>query len=590
MKKTVQEKLALLPLDPGCYLMKNKQGEIIYVGKAKRLKQRVSSYFTGAHDHKTTRMVALIDDFDIIITSTEKESLILEINLIKEHRPRFNILFMDDKSYPYLRLPREGKPLVQISRDRKQNPKFQYFGPYPDATAARSMSSILNDSMPVGFEYLPNTQAIYSQFNRTEPVYSEAELLSWRTNVLKILNGNVKDFRDAMDAKMHEASDNLQFELAQQYKDKLGALDYISDKQQVQFALNEQFDMFHFAYYQGFIAIVGLFVRGGRLLERSMAVEACLEEPMDAFVSFIAQFYQNQPVPKSVYVPLELALDGLSEVLETEVLHAQRGKKRSLMDIAFKNAENQLEDQFSLLRERQVFKDDALSELASILNFKGPIHRIEVFDNSHISGNFAVSACVVYDDGEPNKNLYRRYRLHQGNDDVASMKEVLYRRYLRMIKENTAMPDLILVDGGKGQLGAAMQILRDFDLDIPVCGLVKDDRHRTHALLLESGEQVDVDKRSALFSLLVQMQDEVHRYVITYHRNLRKKAMTKSILDEVKGLGKVRQKTLYKAFGTLKNMSAASVEELAKVIPMESAQDLYDLLHIDWEDTKHVEH
>ncbi|NLL75349.1 MAG: excinuclease ABC subunit C [Erysipelothrix sp.] len=585
---TVEEKLALLPLEPGCYLMKNKQGEIIYVGKAKRLKQRVSSYFTGAHDHKTTRMVAQIDDFDIIITSTEKESLILEINLIKEHRPRFNILFMDDKSYPYLRLPREGEPLVTVSRDRKQNPKFQYFGPYPDATAARNMASILNDSMPVGFEYLPNTQAIYSQFNRTKPEYTVEQLASWRTNVVKILNGNVKEFRDALNEKMLEASANTQFELAQQYKDKLGALDYISDRQQVQFTLNEHFDMFHYSYYQGFIAIVGLFVRGGRLLERSMAVEACLEEPMDAFVSFIAQFYQNQPIPKQVYIPMEVETEGLSELLETSVLHAQRGKKRSLMDIALKNAENQLEDQFSLLRERQVFKDEALKDLSTILGFDGMIHRIEVFDNSHISGNFAVSACVVYDDGEPNKSLYRRYRLHQGNDDVASMTEVLYRRYYRMIKEDGIFPDLILVDGGKGQLGAAIEILRDFDLQIPVCGLVKDDRHRTHALLLESGEQIDVDKHSPLFSLLVQMQDEVHRYVIAYHRGLRKKAMTKSILDEVKGLGKVRQKLLYKEFGTLKKMTEASVEELAKVIPLESAQDLYDLLHIDWEDSAHA--
>ena len=247
-----------------------------------------------------------------------------------------------------------------------------------------------------------------------------------------------------------------------------------------------------------------------------------------------------------------------------------------------------MEDQFSLLRERQVFKDEALKDLSTILGFDGMIHRIEVFDNSHISGNFAVSACVVYDDGEPNKSLYRRYRLHQGNDDVASMTEVLYRRYYRMIKEDGIFPDLILVDGGKGQLGAAMEILRDFDLQIPVCGLVKDDRHRTHALLLESGEQIDVDKHSPLFSLLVQMQDEVHRYVIAYHRGLRKKAMTKSILDEVKGLGKVRQKLLYKEFGTLKKMTEASVEELAKVIPLESAQDLYDLLHIDWEDSAHA--
>lgn len=583
-RSTIEEKLRRLPMEPGCYLMKNKNGEIIYVGKAKRLKNRVSSYFTGAHDHKTTRMVRQIDDFEFIITSTEKESLILEINLIKEHRPQFNIIFMDDKSYPYLKIPREGKPEVLVARDRKQSKQFHYFGPYPDATAARDMARLLNDSVPTGDTLLPNTLAIYSAFNRTGKRYTPEELDVWRQNVMSILNGNIKPFKDELERKMLEASQSLNFELAQVYKEKLHALDYIGDKQQVQFSLNERFDLFHFAYYQGYIAIVGLFVRGGRLLERSMAVEACMEEPLDAFVSFIAQFYENQPLPKTIYVPDLLDAEELGEVLGADVKVPLRGKKKTLLEITQKNAQQQLDDQFSILRERQQFKDEALSDLSDALGMSSIIHRIEVFDNSHISGAFAVSACVVYDDGEPNKNQYRRYKLHQGNDDVASMKEVLYRRYFRLMRESKPMPDLILVDGGKPQLNAALEVLSDLELDLRVCSLVKDDRHRTHALMREDGTLITINKTSPLFNFLMQMQDEVHRFVITYHRNLRKKAMTRSILDEVSGLGKVRQKELYKKFGSLKNIRAASLETLQSVLPEDVASDLYDILHIDWND------
>ncbi|WP_159638242.1 excinuclease ABC subunit UvrC [Erysipelothrix anatis] len=582
MKHTIEEKLALLPTEPGCYLMKDKNGEIIYVGKAKKLKNRVSSYFHGAHDHKTTKMVSQVRDFDTIITSTEKESLILEINLIKEHRPRFNILFMDDKSYPYLKVSRTGKPEVIVSRDKKHSPNYTYFGPYPDATAARAMASVLNDSIPTGDDLLPNTQAIYNSFNRTEKKYSKEELALWRQNVVSILNGNSESFIDALEAKMLEASQDMNFELAQRYKEKLQAIEYVGDRQQVQFSRTENFDVFNFAYYQGYIAITGLFVRAGRLLERTMAVEASLEEPEDALTSFIAQFYQNQPTPKYVYVPELLDKDSIQAMIQTEVLHAQRGKKRALMDIAEKNAQQQLDDQFQLLKNRQNFKEEALLHLSQLLSFSETIHRIEVFDNSHISGTFAVSACVVFDDGEPNKSLYRRYRLHQGNDDVASMKEVLYRRYFRILKEDGIFPDLILVDGGKPQVNAALEIMEMLDLNITVAGLVKDDRHRTHALLNASGEILNVDKTSSLYALMTHMQDEVHRYVIGYHRNLRKKAMTKSILDEVPGLGPVRQKQLFKTFGSLRGIRGASIEELETIIPEDVARELYDIIHIDW--------
>ncbi|CAM3611772.1 excinuclease ABC subunit UvrC [Erysipelothrix urinaevulpis] len=584
MNQQLDEKLRLLPNEPGCYLMKNKFGDIIYVGKAKKLKQRVSSYFTGAHDYKTTKLVSQIDDFDIIITSTEKESLILEINLIKEHRPRFNILFMDDKSYPYLRLNRSGLPKVEVARDRKQNPKFYYFGPYPDATAARNMAQLLNETMPTNKEFVPNTQAIYHKFNRTELTLSAEEIETWRNNLHAVLNGNIEIFRSSLMSQMQDASDAMNFELAMNLKAKLEALDYIGDKQQVQFSRNENFDMFHYAYHQGYIAIVGLFVRQGRLLERSMAVEACLEEPDDALFSFIAQFYQNKPSVKLIYVPQEIDTDALSSIVGVDVMTPQRGKKRKLLDIAHKNAENQLEDQFSLLHDRQSFKDQALRDLEKVLDYNGRIVRIEIFDNSHIAGNFTVSSCVVYDDGEPNKNEYRRYRLQDGHDDLASMKEVLYRRYFRLLKEGKTLPDLILVDGGETQMKVAQEVLHSLRLKVRLAGLVKDDRHRTRALLTDFNETIEIDPQSPMFSLLVAMQDEVHRYVIAYHRSIRSKAMTRSILDEVKGIGAVRKKKLYNKFRSLKGMREASIEELTEVLPEDVAQELKMMLNIDWSD------
>ena len=582
----IKEKLMMLPMEPGCYLMKNDQGTIIYVGKAKRLKQRVSSYFTGAHNYKTTKLVSQIADFDFIITETEKESLILEINLIKEHRPRFNIMFMDDKMYPYLRIPREGKPEVKVARDRKKLANYLYFGPYPDATAARKIAEVLNQSRPDNDGKLfPNTQAIYDQFNKTSVRYSQADYRSWRQQIVSVLNGTSDVFYEGLNRRMMDAAMNMEYELAQRYKNYLEAFTYNNDRQQVQLNRNESFDVFHYAYRQGYIAIVGLFVRAGRLLERSMAVESCLEEPDDALISFIAQYYDSQPAPKTVFVPESIALAELEVVVDATISHAQRGQKRKLMDIALKNANQHLDDQFQLLKDRQQFKDDALKELQIALETKREIHRIEVFDNSHISGSFAVSACVVFDDGEPNKSQYRRYRLHQGNDDVGSMQEVLYRRYFRLLREEGPFPDLILVDGGKQQLNAAKSILADLDFDVAVAALVKDDRHRTHALLKTDGEQVRVDKRSSLFALMTLMQDEVHRFVITYHQHLRKKSMTKSILDEVAGLGPKRIKLLMKTFGSLRGIREATIEELKKYLPADVAHELYAIIHIDWMDS-----
>ena len=584
MKLTLQEKINQLPTDPGCYLMKDGQGEIIYVGKAKNLKNRVSSYFTGVHDHKTTRMVSFVRDFDTIITKTEKESLILEINLIKEHRPRFNILFMDDKSYPYLKLNKNGMPQVVVSRDRKHHPQFHYFGPYPNTKAARDMAALLNETLPSDEGFLPNKEKIYAKFNRSEIKLTDDEIDAWRQNLMRVLRGHDKEFRDALEKKMHTYSENLQFELAQSYKEKLDALDYISDKQQVQFDKKENFDLFNAAYYEGYVAIVGFFVRSGRLLEKTMAIEATLEEPMDALTSFIAQFYENQPLAKEIYVPLEIEADDLGEILGTRVIHPHRGKKRHLMDLALHNAKLKLDDQFEVLWSRQQQREGALDLLGKEIGIKEKIYRIEIFDNSHISGNFAVSACVVFDDGLPNKSLYRRYRLSTGANDIASMQEVVYRRYFRILKEGGIFPDLIVIDGGVAQMSAAKEILDNLELSIPLISLVKDARHRTRGMILEDGQEMSVSLDSRLYPLLINMQDEVHRYVISYHRSLRKKAMTRSILEEVEGLGPIGRKKLYNMFGSLKGIKEASLEELSAVVSKTVALNIQAVLNIDWND------
>lgn len=584
MNARIKEKLSLLPMDPGCYLMKDKQGDIIYVGKAKHLKNRVSSYFVGAHDFKTTQMVAMVHDFDIIVTGTEKESLILEINLIKEHRPRFNILFMDDKSYPYLRLNKEGKPLVEVSRDRKLNPKYTYYGPYPNAKAARDMASLLNETLPSESGFKPNRENIYTTLNRTQKMFTKEELESWRQYLHRILSGHDQSFQKDLENKMYEASTSLHFELANLYKEKLEALAYISDRQQVQFNVSEQFDSFAYATYQGYVAIVGLFVRAGKLLEKTMALEATMEDPEDAFLSFVVQFYQNQPLPKAIYLPHTVDLEPVVALLDTTIMHAQRGKKRKLIEMGERNAELQLKDQFHILWNREKSRVDALENLRTILNLNKPLQRIEIFDNSHISGDFAVSACVVFDQGEPNKDQYRRYQLSTGADDVASMKEVVYRRYFRLLREKRRMPDLIVIDGGYAQLHAAKETIEDLGLNIPMISLVKDHRHRTRGILLPNETEIPVRIQDPMYAFLTKMQDEVHRYVIAYHRNLRKKAQTRSLLDEVEGLGKVRQKKLYQYFGSLKHMRNATLEDLEALLPATVANELYRILHLDWDE------
>ena len=577
----IADKLAILPAQPGCYLMKNKGGDIIYVGKAKVLKNRVRQYFVGAHDFKTTRLVANIDDFEYIVTASEKEALLLEINLIKKHTPPYNIMFMDDKTYPYLKLSKEAAPRLEVVRNTKDK-KADYFGPFPDSGAAYDMAKLLNRMYPLRkCRQLPKKECLYYHIGQClgpciRPV-DEAVYAQMRNEIRRFLKGDVSDTLAKLNEQMLAASEQLQFERAQEIHELMNSIRHVVDKQQIDFKDHLDRDVFAYDVDKGYISIQGFFMRGGKLLERSLSVTPLYEEEMEAFVAFIAQYYAHNPLPNEILIPREYDAGMLRELYGEKIVQPQRGDKVKLVEMALRNAKNAHEQKFTLVERKDQQKQLAMGQLSRI--FQKEIHRIEIFDNSHLAGTFNVSGMVVFLDGEPHKPGYRLYRLGEYRSDMDSMREVLYRRYFRLLKEGAALPDLLVVDGGYQQVEAAKEIREQLDLDLTICGLVKDEHHNTSNLMDDRGTIIPIEKEGPLFFLLAQMQDEVHRFAISYHRRLRKKAMTRSILDEVEGLGEVRKKAIWKKFGSLKNLRAASVEEIRTVVPEKVAENIYHLLH-----------
>jgi excinuclease ABC subunit C len=579
----LKDKLATLPTDPGCYLMKNKAGTIIYVGKAKKLKNRLNSYFIGAHDHKTTKLVSQVDDFDYFVTQTEKESLLLEINLIKKYRPRFNIMFMDDRSYPYIKITDEPFPVVKVVRETTKDKNAKYFGPYPDATAAYRIMELINGMYPIRkCHIMPKRVCLYYHMHQClgpcEFDVSPHIYVKMKEEITRLLKGDTKILRDKMTALMNEATSTLNFEKSADYRDYLKSLDYISDPQMVMSEEIKDRDVFNYYEDSGYLAIQGLFIRGGKLLDRSLTVQALYSDPIEAFVAFILQYYQSNPLPQEILLPRGDEISSLVEVLDTKVLQPQRGMKINQVELARKNAENNLKQKFQVLSRQSAHQEEA-NRLLSIALHEKEIHRVELFDNSHISGTNAVAGMVVFDDGIPNKKEYRLFKVHSKNDDLANMKEVLYRRYLRLLKENGVFPELILVDGGDTQVKAAIEIRDLLDLDIRIAGLVKDDSHRTAELVNESLDMLPVPKESPLFFMLTRMQDEVHRFALGYHQKLRSKAQTKSILDEIEGIGPIRKKELLKHFKSFRNIKEADIIQLEEVLPHDVATRVYEVFH-----------
>ena len=571
-------------MSPGCYLMKNTDGKVIYVGKARKLKNRVSSYFTGAHNYKTTKLVDHIWDFDYIVTGSEKEALLLEINLIKDYTPEYNIMFMDNTYYPYIELTDETHPRLKIVRKTK-NKKNKYFGPYPDATAARNTFKLLNKLYPLRkCNHVPDKPCLYYSLHQClGPCINEVDKSQYdeiRKELISFIHGNTKSKIDELTEKMMTASENLQFELAKEYRDLIRSIEYVTAKQNVQFGDYKDRDILGYFIDKGYISIQLFFMREGKLLYHDFNLEPVGEDFEEDLIRFLVTYYQTHPEPYELLIPQDVDLELLTEILSCHVLQPQRGDKKSLVEMANKNAKEALEKKF-LLKEKTDEKTILpIIELGQKLGIDTP-HTIELYDNSNIQGAYAVAGMVVYKDGVPSKKDYRKYKIKtvEGPDDYASMKEVIYRRYYRLLMEQKEMADLIIVDGGLGQIKVAKEVIDSLNLSVHICGLSKDDKHSTAMLLDEDGNQVPIDTKSPLFFLLTRMQDEVHRYAISFHRQVRSKSLFSSILDEVEGIGEARKKKLFNHFKSVKKMKEASLEELEAVIPKNTAAKLYEVLH-----------
>ena len=580
----LKEKLLLLPNKPGCYLMKDKNGVIIYVGKAKNLKNRVNSYFKSSHTGKTKVLVSNIVDFEYIITNSELEALLLEINLIKEHNPKYNVLLKDDKSYPYIEITDEKVPrllIVRPSKLRKKNHKL--YGPYPNSTAAKKTIELLNRLYPLRkCKTMGKRECLYYHIGECLGYccnkIDKQEIDSMVSEITRFLKGEDKIVLDKIDAMMESAISKLNFEKAKELNELKEFVNVTLRKQLIDLNDNIDRDIFGYAVYKGYIGIQVLFLRGGKLIERNSSIYPIITDEVEDLTLFISSFYdKNNIKPKEILIP-DIIDDALiKDVLNINVIKPVKGKKKELVEMANKNALNTLKEKFELVKANDENALNACCELKDLLGISSA-NRIETFDNSHLFGTYTVSGMVVFTLGVPDKNNYRKYKiLSDAKDDYHLMKEVIYRRYFRVLMDNLERPDLIIVDGGKAQINAAEEVLNSLNLDIPVCGLIKSEHHKTSSLLYN--ERIyDIDKTSNLFHMLERLQDEVHNYTISYHKNIRSKGALSSVLDNVPGIGEVRKRELLKKFPSVTKMKEASVSDLEVVLPRDVAKNLYEFL------------
>ena len=579
-----KDELKLVPNKPGSYQMYDKNDVVIYVGKAKNLKKRLSSYFRGKHYGKTAKMISNIAYFKYIVTNTELESFILEINLIKKYDPKYNILLKDDKSYPYIEYSRKPYPSLKVVRylKVKKHKDKLLFGPYVNAYAARRIVNLINRLYPLKkCEGMPKEVCLYYHIHEclgycTKNV-SLDRVETMEQEILSFLRGNEDVIKNKLKEKIEYYSENLNYELALELKKELDYMSIVLEKQKVELNPGENLDVINYAFINGFIAIEFLFVRNGKLVGNYTEIEPVTDDYLDEIEYYIALFYQKKEIPREIIIADELNEDNLSKVIETNFVKVSKGQKRKLLLMAKENATINLNNNFKRIEQKQEKSSGANDELAELLGIG--IKRIDVFDNSNLFGSFAVSGMVVYEDGLPSKSKYRKYKVMvDKNDDYNTMKEVIYRRYYRALIEKD-LPDLILVDGGINQIRAAKDVLNSLNLGIKVCGLVKNDKHRTNDLLDgDTLEIYDIDRTSNLFHYLTRMQDEVHRYTINYHRQIRSKGSISSILDNIPGIGNKRSKDLIKRFGSVKRMKEASLGELCEIIPEDIAKLLINYL------------
>ncbi|MEC2343984.1 MULTISPECIES: excinuclease ABC subunit UvrC [Paenibacillus] len=575
----IQHKLALLPDSPGCYLMKNKDGKIIYVGKAKVLKNRVRSYFTGSHNGKTQLLVSEIRDFEYIVTASNMEALILECNLIKEHHPRYNILLKDDKTFPYIKITNEPHPRLEVTR-RVLKDKAKYFGPYPNAYAAQQTKKLLDRMYPLRkCNVMPKEVCLYYHMGQClAPCVYEVEKETYEKmtqEIISFLSGGHEEIKKELERKMHEAAEALQFERAKELRDQIINIDAVMEKQKITVTDAKDRDVFGYAVDKGWMCVQILYMRQGKMIERHASVFPFYGDAYGDFMSYVTQYYSDNPaLPQEILLPEKPeeqeeagALDApaaLQEWLGVKTLVPQRGLKRQMTKMAEENARITLDEKFRLIERDEERTSKAAENLGKAIGLES-VSRIEAFDNSNIQGTNPVSAMVVFIDGKPAKKEYRKYKVKtvKGPDDYETMREVIRRRYERVLKENLPLPDLIVVDGGKGQISAATDVLEnELGLHIPVCGLVKDAKHKTAQLMaFDPPEPVYLPRDSQEFYLLQRIQDEVHRFAISFHREQRAKSMVASRLDSIPGIGEKRRKALLKHFGSLKKIKEASVED-----------------------------
>ncbi|UAC47491.1 excinuclease ABC subunit UvrC [Bacillus aquiflavi] len=584
MNEKLKTKLAILPEQPGCYLMKDRQGTVIYVGKANILRNRVRSYFTGSHNGKTLRLVNEIEDFEYIVTSSEIEALILEMNLIKQYDPKYNVMLKDDKSYPYIKLTAERHPRLITTRKVKKD-KGKYFGPYPNVHAANETKKLLDRMYPLRkCTALPDRVCLYYHLGQCiAPCVNEIQDQTYKEmidEITRFLNGGYKEIKTELSKKMIEASENLEFERAKELRDKIAHIEAVMEKQKMSTNDFTNRDVFGYTVDKGWMCVQVFFIRQGKLIERDVSMFPIYKKPEDEMLTFLGQFYlkDHHFKPKEILIPNTVNSQMAEELLEVKVLTPQRGQKKDLVNLAIKNAKIALKEKFSLIERDEERTIKAVERLGEQLGIYTP-HRIESFDNSNIHGTNPVSAMVVFIDGRSEKKEYRKYKIKtvEGPDDYESMREVVRRRYSRVLKEGLPLPDLIIIDGGKGHVEAVRDVLEnELNLNIPIAGLVKDEKHKTSQLLYGNPlEMIPLKKNSQEFYLLQRIQDEVHRFAITFHRQLRGKNTFNSILDHIPGIGEVRKKLLLKHFGSIKKKKEAKLEEFTTIgIPKNVAEAL----------------
>lgn len=588
MNELIKHKLELLPDSPGCYIHKDKNGTIIYVGKAKNLKKRVRSYFHGSHNTKTELLVSEIEDFEYIVTGSNTEALLLEINLIQENKPKYNIRLKDDKSYPFIKITNEPYPRLLITRQVKKDGGL-YFGPYPDSGAATEIKRLLDRLFPFKKCTNPaNKVCFYYHLGQCKAhTICQTDQTYWdslKEDVKNFLNGRDDKIVNELRDKMTKASELMEFERAAEYRDLIEGIGLLRTKQRVMNQDMQDRDIFGYYVDKGWMCVQVFFIRQGKLIQRDVNMFPYYNESEEDFLTYVGQFYQDNRhfIPKEIFIPRDIDETLVKAVVNTKIIKPQRGEKKQLVNLATKNARVSLQQKFDLLEKDIRKTHGAIENIGDLLNIPKPV-RIEAFDNSNIQGTSPVAAMVVFVDGKPSKKDYRKFKIKTviGPDDYASMREVIYRRYSRVMRDGLTPPDLIIIDGGQGQVNIARDVIENkLGLDIPIAGLQKNDKHQTHELLFgDPLEVIPLLRNSEEFFLLQRIQDEVHRFAITFHRQLRGKNTFSSKLDGIAGLGPKRKQLLMKHFKNLPNIQKASLDDIINCgIPKNVAENIQESL------------